>query len=437
MSRRTRRDRLTTRLLTLLCMLLICLGVGCHSKHMAPAIDPATQPFPVADEVFALEIALTNACEACDIDKVRELLRQGAGPDGRLGRKARRYAFMHGQRGESPFSGVCATPLLALLAPRCEDDLGYEDSQNDQYFSNRQVDIALLLLAAGADPNLQDRESAGDFPLLFAAQKDNYHAVKLLLNNGADPNLSAEGFTAICPRSEPSNAIGYAVHNEATWTMELLLEADADPLVGGHHYNPFERAGQTGSPEVLGMLLDAYEPWLDDFREQWSAVMTQLIVTWGYAVDEDDYDDEFDARRFQACFKMLVDAGASLETDRLDEDSLIFHVLDVSDAALGKWFFAELAKIPEPSEEENAIQYLGMHVNADLLKQAIGMGIGVNDKDHRGKTMLHYVAEHGYIDDYAFLIQAGAKQDIKDQSGKIPIDYADKYMRQDIADLKP
>jgi ankyrin repeat protein len=346
---------------------------------------------------------------------------------------------MHGERGGSPVSGGRATPLLALLAPRYEGDPAYEASQNDQDFQNRQVDIAILLLAAGADPNLQDRRPYGDFPLMFAAQTDNYHAVKRLLLNGADPNMSADGFTQMCVTSSPSNALGYAVRNEATGVIQLLLEADADPLVGGFEHNPIRRAAQTGNPEVLGMLLDAYKPWLDDYREEWSAAMTQLIIAWSFAADEDDDDIDHPsiARRYCACFKLLVDVGATVERERVDEDHLILRVLETNDPDLGAWFFKQLTQTPQIYKgANNPIYYYGTYLSVDELKKLLKLGVELNATDHLGRTMLHYVVAQGLIDEYVFLLAAGAEKDIKDKAGKTPIDYADEYMLEDISELK-
>lgn len=433
MTQNTQAKRIQKRL-HLMCIFAFILVAGCQSSKSEPSAN-ATSSFPDADEVFALEIALTKAARACDFDKVRDLLRQGADPDGRIGLKARRYAFAHGWRGESPVSNIRATPLLALLAPHYEGDPLYETSEDEGLLAYRQADVALLLLSAGADPNLQDVNSFGDFPLLLAAETDNYHAIKALLECGAHVDMSAESFTQFDPTTSPSTALGYAIQNEATWTMELLLKAEASPLLGGHYYSPIERAARTGNPEVLGMLLHECEPWLDHYQGHWSSAMTKLIVAWGYVADDDDYDVEYDAPPFQASFEMLIDAGASLEPDRLDQDFLIFSVLDVNDIGLGKWFFEELAKIPEPNEEENAIQYLGSFIDADDLKKAFAMGVSPNDTDHLGRTMLHYAAIEDRIDSIAVLLKAGAKHDVKDKQGLTPLDVADEFVRDEFAEL--
>jgi len=80
---------------------------------------------------------------------------------------------------------------LLALDPHCAAERGAHDFPPLLYttFSKERVDIAELLLKAGADPNANMR---GVTPLHFAARRGYVQLVELLLANGADPNLPAD-----------------------------------------------------------------------------------------------------------------------------------------------------------------------------------------------------------------------------------------------------
>jgi len=107
--------------------------------------------------------------------------------------------------------GEPADGLTPLLAAAAED----------------HTDIAQLLLAHKADPNIAD--STGETPLLRAVRGRNKELVKLLLANHAEVNRQdAHGLTPL----------GYAVLNLDTAIAVALLDAKADP-------NPKDPQGQT------------------------------------------------------------------------------------------------------------------------------------------------------------------------------------------------
>jgi ankyrin repeat protein len=82
---------------------------------------------------------------------------------------------------------------------------------------HRQTDVAVLLLAAGADPDLATGGRAA--PIAIAAGDGNIELVQALLHAGADPDNDGNGTTALIQ----------AVENGQADTAALLLEAGADP----------------------------------------------------------------------------------------------------------------------------------------------------------------------------------------------------------------
>jgi hypothetical protein len=58
------------------------------------------------------------------------------------------------------------------------------------------------------------------------------------------------------------------------------------------------------------------------------------------------------------------------------------------------------------------------------IETAIKGGASLNDRDDKGKTALHYVAENGHVQTTQKLVQMGADPNIRDQAGLTPLDLA-------------
>ncbi len=82
------------------------------------------------------------------------------------------------------------------------------------------TDSIRLLLQAGADPNLSDTATTGWPAIMHAIHKNQSGALRALLDGGADPNgKTKKGFTALMM------AAGYGYAS----MVRLLLERGADP----------------------------------------------------------------------------------------------------------------------------------------------------------------------------------------------------------------
>lgn len=108
-------------------------------------------------------------------------------------------------------------------------------------------EMVKLLLAAGADPNLESEgthEYATDgTPLSAAATWGRTEIVRVLLAHGADPNLV----------SHDQPPLVDAARGGHEGTVKLLLDAGADPNLGA----PLVHAAERGSVSVVRLLLDS------------------------------------------------------------------------------------------------------------------------------------------------------------------------------------
>jgi ankyrin repeat protein len=113
---------------------------------------------------------------------------------------------------------------------------------------NGHLDIAQLLLAHNADPNYYERGSCcHPTPLMVAAYNGDLEMVKLLLGKGAKVNTSPDEGVA---------AIDEAISQNHPDVVKLLLENGADP---NHHVlgaRPLHHAAYYGYPQIVSLLID-------------------------------------------------------------------------------------------------------------------------------------------------------------------------------------
>lgn len=105
------------------------------------------------------------------------------------------------------------------------------------------LDIVKVLLDNGADPNLPNEFH--DTPLIAASKEGHFDIVNILLNNGSDINL--QGFVGTTPLAEAS----FAGHLDI---VRILLNNGADVQLYGSRY-PLVLAAMEGNNEIVIELL--------------------------------------------------------------------------------------------------------------------------------------------------------------------------------------
>lgn len=130
--------------------------------------------------------------------------------------------------------GVASSPDAQLLAA-----------------SRSQPGNIVPLIQAGADPNQVDPQS-GETPLTLAITLMNYESAKLLLENGADPNLPGpQGPPLLSPYLNYGDASCLPI-------IELLLDHKADPnATGTFNQTPLHLAAEAGNLILVNHLLIA------------------------------------------------------------------------------------------------------------------------------------------------------------------------------------
>lgn len=106
-----------------------------------------------------------------------------------------------------------------------------------QAVSNRDINLALTLLSAGADPDQPDPN--GQTPLLIASMNGDLPMATLLLDNGADVNLAGPDAMTPLMQSAGMGFIGL---------VDLYLNRQADPLLlDNQQMNAFDHAAESNA----------------------------------------------------------------------------------------------------------------------------------------------------------------------------------------------
>lgn len=219
---------------------LIVTATGLWFDHTSSANDPAThttKPSPLA-----------NAMQAKSLDRVRELIANGADVNAKQadGMTALHWACYHDD----------AQSTAALIAAGATVDATNDYDIPPLYVAcqNGNVEIVKCLLAAGADAK---RKIPGDETCLMVAARTGIpQVVKALLDHGADPNArERKGQTAILWAAAEGNGE----------VVDLLIDAGADyktPLASG--FTPLTIAIREGKVDIVRRLLargvDVNEP---------------------------------------------------------------------------------------------------------------------------------------------------------------------------------
>lgn len=283
-----------------------------------------------------------------------------------------------------------------------------------------QTDVARLLIAKGAD--VRAKSKAGYAPLMFAAREGHVEMARLLLDAGAEINQAAPNGATV---------LRMAVDGLQYATAMFLLEQGADP-------NVLNKQGETALHSAIrGRAPTRRKRPVD---EQQSVALVKRLLASGAnpnvrtpkapkITDEkvasslrpaiDNVLNLGGATPFllaaQAsdltAMRLLMDAGADPRLPTYENGTTLM-------IAAGVGFVEGREKVRSEEEALAAVRML-----ADS-------GVDVNAVSETGQTALHgavYRANNAIIE---FLVNAGARTDVKDELGRTPLVLAEQGFNQ-------
>jgi ankyrin repeat protein len=403
--------------------------------------------------------SLQRAAYANDLAEVRRLIRAGANVN-----TANRY-------GATPLSLAAANGnasiVAALLGAGANPD-GVSGEGEPVLMSaarSGNLETVDMLLARGANPNVSESWQA-QTALMWAAAENHADVVRTLLRHGADPNASASTleYWAMAPSeaatpkvntpkggmavlhyaarqgaldavralvsapgidvnvTDPDGvgALLYATFNGHYDTAAYLLEQGANPNVADHYgrallYAAIDMNRLEGEPRPPVRTDDAVKP-LDlaklalDRGADPNARITGKIPTrcanGCYSAGAEGATPLWRAVRGNdvAAVTLLLSAGADPR-------------LTASDGSTPLMVAAGQAWRDEHSlgTERESI---------DAITLLLATGLDVNETNSAGQTALHGAAGRGAADVVRFLVDRGARLDVKDKANRTPLDTA-------------
>ena len=319
------------------------------------------------------ETVLMTAARTGDVATIKALIARGADVRAREKRKGQ-DALMWAAAANN------AAAITALIEAGAERDARSTGGSFTPFmFAVRAGHLAAsrALLDAGAD--VDQRLSDGTSALVLAVMNAHYEMAGQLLARGADPNADAQGWTAL-------HQIAWSRRHNAGFNLPGPVQTGS--------LDPLELVRQLVQRGANVNARTTKEP-RDGNRNMLNRIGSTAFLM---AAKNDDV----------SLMRTLLDVGAdpSITTNRGTTALMVA-------AGVGIWAPGE-----NPGTHEEALA---------AMKLALEAGGGaVNDIDMDGETALHgAVYRGGNIAAIQFLIDKGAKLDVRNKKGWIPLTAAD------------
>lgn len=326
------------------------------------------------------ETALMTAARTGNVDVVRLLLARGADANAKEGSQGQTALMWAVAQGHSD--------VVKTLIESGADVHALTDTRH------RRVNTE----SGGFGRELLDEVDLGGFtPLLFAARTGDLDTARFLLDAGARANESAP---------EGSTVLMVAAHSGHGAVAALLLERGADPNVTGAGYTALHAAVMRGNLELVRAILS-------------SGANPNARVTKGTPVRRASVDYGISGYFIGATplwlaarhaepeiMRLIASSGADAPTESEDGTTLL-------QAALQGRRRTEVGMVEDEAEAEERM--------LDGVTQALDLGSDVNRAGAGGNTPLHTAALLQLDSAVQLLVERGASLNVENDGNQTPL----------------
>ncbi len=309
------------------------------------------------------------------------------------------------------------------------------------------IDSVKMYLSANGDVNARIQTGVFQKDTLLNASLNNYEMMKLLLENGADPNLEAgvnnrqkrntlhklAYESRVCKRGSSINQFEHVDKNDYSRQIKLLCKHGADiNAVDNNEGTPLSiwrksadqntvanikalvRAGANiDNDSMLGVIAEDNIELFDYFNASGATICTEFAST-DYRYDGLGYSELTLAIKNNAntIARALIERGADvnfIDCFNFIESQPIYVAIYNDNTEI----FRDL--IEAGSEYEEALAMTAQKQLTDSLDKLINAGADVNTQCRLGKTPAHHAAQRGSTDILNTLLKHGADTSIKDK----------------------
>jgi uncharacterized protein len=315
------------------------------------------------------------------------------------------------------------------------------------------------LMAAGADVNAKD-SYRGETALMWAVDENHADVAKLLIGAGADVNarstyydfqfrkVASGGTQAVYYRGGLTPLL-FAARQGAVESAEALLDAGADVNLAEPEYNftPLDEAIYNDHYDLAAVLVE-HDATLDGAL--YLAVEMRNLDYFGNRPRK-PVTDKLDELAF---IRFLLDHGADpdavLKTKlpgRMAQGAIsvpagatpFYRAARSADLAVMRLLLEKGADANRPSDDHTTpllaaaagqgARFAGGEERpeaefVEAIRLCVEKGADINAANDRGDTPMHAAAQRGADQIVQFLADHGAKLDVKNKSGRTPLDLA-------------
>jgi ankyrin repeat protein len=405
--------------------------------------------------------ALHWAAHWNDLEMVNALLAAGADP-----KVANRYGVTPLAEAAASSSGGAAVVERLLKAGADANTLTTPEGETVLMTASRvgNVDAVKVLLDHGANPNAKESYK-GQTALMWAAAEGHPDVIKLLLAKGADPKILSDDRDTTLPKlpaGSPVAPVSRGGLSALSFAARQGQIEAADALIaGGSDINQKDVDGNT--PLVLAILNKHYD-------------LAQTLINKGADVNAANKDGRTplytaveirnedwsprpalktdDKLTAMDTIKSLLDKGANVNARLTGTVELHKFAQDGGDKSMaaGATAFMRAARSadvetmrlllakgadPKLANKDGLTALLtaagvswaekirGDEKDAlEAVKMCVDLGLDVNAATDRGETALHGAALRGANSIVSYLVEKGAKLDVKNKQGFTPLDIA-------------
>lgn len=274
-----------------------------------------------------------------------------------------------------------------------------------------QIEIIRLLINQGIDPNCRGMHQYT--PLIAAAKYNHIDAVILLCRNNADINARSE----FLDPDEAFTPLLWAIVNDNIFMTEFLLDNGADPnLSDGWGNTPLKHAATLGSLPLVRLLV-------------------AKGANIGHRRNPGGRSAIFDAmlKANMPIVEFLIQNGEDPKIEDSNGVDLLMVAANTANIDGVKYLIEQGIDLHNRTRFGTTAMHLAAgHDSAEgfsVVSYLIEMGGDISARDEHGETPLMVAANHGAVDAARILLEKGANVNEKNEKGQSPIHFAARGIR--------